>query len=138
MQTETAFRLPTKTEFNELFSVEFPSDKKSALALIHAIFDDTHHMFWTSSTSPADPNAGVYVDFENGKAATGHKLMARHIRLVRQGGHSGLWQEGEDLAARFTLDTSGTFVLDGLTGLEWKTGEEHDKFTWDQAVKRFR
>lgn len=85
---------------------------------------------WIWSRTP--PYA--YVSFRRGEPSRATARFKGNVLLMRETNQPGTWQYGDDVHARYTISPCGTFVLDRLSGLEWKRHIEPGSYTFDEVV----
>ncbi|WP_445428016.1 hypothetical protein [Alishewanella sp. HL-SH05] len=147
------WRLPFKEEIQGLFAYDpynrvrgfYHGNFKAPEFKLHPrwfniqnLFNSLEKTFWTSSDEGTyKVNTALYACFQTGSTYEGAaSYCGGFVRLVRQGDshlHTKIYHESE----RFKISGCGTYIVDNITGLEWKRDAEPERCDWKSAVLKY-
>ena len=135
------WRLPFVEEFEQLFGkkrIYGKNELHPGWQEIQNFFNSLEKTFWTSSHySSFIKGAAWYASLEKGITYEGSADYDRgFVRLVRQG-KSERYFNNITADNRFKLSDCKTYVIDEITGLEWKRDAELERCSWRSAILKF-
>jgi pimeloyl-ACP methyl ester carboxylesterase len=115
------WRLPTKKELITIvdYSIPYPGPTINMTYFPNTNASD----YWSSTTTPANPNTALYVLFSLGYFGANDKYNSMYVRCAR----------GGQYPPQSLVDNSNGTVTDNATGLMWQQ-EEPGPMLWDSAL----
>jgi len=122
------WRLPDAFELAGLvqYGQGFPLSKFPGVAM------QSDHFFWSSSVylSSVDESQAWKVSIQDGIVSYGAKTQSDYLVRCVRGDHYDVEEIG-----RYTQDSSGSTIIDGLTGLQWQKVASSTSLQWYEAMK---